>query len=272
MIRFFSAVAFLLAAIGANAQQTPEVHPLVIGEIRNLKSDALQEERTLNIYLPPGYDTLSACPVIYLLDGSMNEDFIHITGLVQFFNLTFNMPPAIVVGIANIDRRRDFTFPTDNAGLKKDFPTTGHSAAFIRFLGEELLPFIDETYKTTDTRYIVGQSLGGLLATEVLLKQPSLFTHYLIVSPSLWWDDESLLKKAKPLLERWTSVPKFVYVSVGNDEEAIMKKDAAALVTLLRSKAGKNMRLEFSEMIDENHATILHNSIYKALQVLFPYK
>ena len=156
MIRFFSAVAFLLAAIGANAQQTPEVHPLVIGEIRNLKSNALQEERTLNIYLPPGYDTLSACPVIYLLDGSMNEDFIHITGLVQFFNLTFNMPPAIVVGIANIDRRRDFTFPSTIKEEQEWYKTAGKSAAFISFIEKELQPFIEKKYRVAPFRIIAG--------------------------------------------------------------------------------------------------------------------
>lgn len=97
-----------------------ETKPLTIGEIKTLKSVVLKEDRTLNIYLPSTYDSSKSYPVIYVLDGSMNEDFLHITGLVQFFNMTFGMPDFIVVGIANVDRKRDFTFHTDLKDLKKD--------------------------------------------------------------------------------------------------------------------------------------------------------
>jgi len=150
--------------------QTANVKPLTIGEIRTLKSKILNEERTLNIYLPQNFDKTKSYPVIYLLDGSMNEDFIHVTGLVQFFNQMYSMPETIVIGIANIDRKRDFTFHTDLKDLQKDYPTTGHSDKFINFLEKELKPYIESQFKTTDT-YIFGQSLGGLLATEILLKK-----------------------------------------------------------------------------------------------------
>lgn len=113
--------------------QTENVKPLTIGEIRTIKSKILNEERTLNIYLPQKFDKTKSYPIIYLLDGSMNEDFIHVTGLVQFFNQMYSMPETIVVGIANIDRKKDFTFHTDLKDLQKDYPTTGHSDKFINF-------------------------------------------------------------------------------------------------------------------------------------------
>ncbi|WP_307454122.1 alpha/beta hydrolase-fold protein [Chryseobacterium camelliae] len=56
--------------------QNSNVKPLTIGEIRTFKSKILNEERTLNIYLPQNFDKTKSYPVIYLLDGSMNEDFI----------------------------------------------------------------------------------------------------------------------------------------------------------------------------------------------------
>lgn len=113
--------------------QTANVKPLTIGEIRTIKSKILNEERTLNIYLPQNFDKTKSYRIIYLLDGSMNEDFIHVAGLVQFFNLMYSMPETIVVGIANIDRKRDFTFHTDLKDLQQDYPTTGHSDKFINF-------------------------------------------------------------------------------------------------------------------------------------------
>lgn len=101
--------------------QVDNIKPLHIGEVVTLKSTILAEHRILNIYLPEGYDTESdeKYPVIYLLDGSMNEDFLHVAGLVQFFNLQLQMPKTIVVGIANLDRKHDFTFPTTIEDLKK---------------------------------------------------------------------------------------------------------------------------------------------------------
>lgn len=246
--------------------------PLVIGEVKTLKSSVLNEDRILNIYLPAKYDTTKAYPVIYLLDGTMNEDFIHICGLVQFFNLQFKMPEFIVVGIANVDRKRDFTFHTDLKDLQKDYPTTGHSDVFIQFLENELQPFINKSYKTNETKYLIGQSLGGLLATEILLKNSQLFSHYLIISPSLWWDDESLLKQAKTLFEKQEVNNLYVYISVGKGEHKIMQKDANALNEILKNAKKSNLKLDFKLMVDDNHATILHRSIYEAFLKLYPYK
>lgn len=251
--------------------QTGNVKPLTIGEIRTFKSKILNEERTLNIYLPQKFDKTKSYPIIYLLDGSINEDFIHVTGLVQFFNQMYAMPETIVVGIANIDRKRDFTFHTDLKDLQKDYPTTGHSDKFINFLEKELKPYIESQFKTTDT-YIFGQSLGGLLATEILLKKPEMFNNYFIISPSLWWDDESLLKQANQLLSKIPDTKKFVYVSVGKGEHPVMIKDAEDLYDILKKANKKNWTVEYKMMEGDNHATILHRSLYEGLVKIFPYK
>ncbi|MGI9651740.1 alpha/beta hydrolase [Chryseobacterium sp. RLHN22] len=251
--------------------QTGNVKPLTIGEIRTIKSKILKEDRTLNIYLPQNFDKKKSYPVIYLLDGSMNEDFIHVTGLVQFFNQMYSMPETIVVGIANVDRKRDFTFHTDLKDLQKDYPTTGHSDKFIWFLEKELKPYIEKQFKTTNN-YLFGQSLGGLLATEILLKKPEMFNNYFIISPSLWWDDESLLKQAPQLLTKIPDTKKFIYVSVGKGEHPVMVKDAEDLYDVLKKANKKNWTLEYKMMETDNHATILHRSLYEGLVKLFPYQ
>jgi len=251
--------------------QNGNVKPLTIGEIRIIKSKILSEERTLNIYLPQNFDKTKSYPVIYLLDGSMNEDFIHVTGLVQFFNQMYSMPETIVVGIANIDRKRDFTFHTDLKDLQKDYPTTGHSDPFMNFLEKELKPYIQSQFKTTQT-YIFGQSLGGLLATEILLRKPEMFDNYFIISPSLWWDDESLLKKAPQLLTKIQDTKKFVYISVGKGEHPVMIKDAENFYNVLKKSNKKNWKIEYKMMETDNHATILHRSLYEGLVKLFPYQ
>ncbi|WP_312392259.1 alpha/beta hydrolase-fold protein [Chryseobacterium sp.] len=251
--------------------QTGNVKPLTIGEIRTIKSKVLNEDRILNIYLPQNFDKTKSYPIIYLLDGSMNEDFIHVTGLIQFFNQMYSMPETIVVGIANVDRKRDFTFHTDLKDLQKDYPTTGHSDKFISFLEKELKPYIESQFKTTD-KYLFGQSLGGLLATEILLKKPEMFNNYFIISPSLWWDDESLLKQAPQLLTKIPDSKKFIYVSVGKGEHPVMVKDAEDLFDVLKKANKKNWTLDYKMMETDNHATILHRSLYEGLVKLFPYQ
>jgi predicted alpha/beta superfamily hydrolase len=250
------------------AQNQSESRNLTVGKIETIYSNELKENRTLNIFLPVNFDSTKVYPVIYVLDGSLNEDVVHIYGLSQFFPLYYDMPECIVVGIQNVDRKRDFTFHTDLKELKETYPTTGHSEAFISFIEKELKPFIQTNYSTSTTNFIIGQSLGGLLATEILIKKPYLFSHYLIVSPSLWWDDESLLKKIESKDFRH-SIPDstYVYVSVGNKEPKMMLTGAKRLFKVIHPI--KNVKSDYKLMTEEDHATILHNSIYQALLKLY---
>ncbi|HVI48664.1 MAG TPA: alpha/beta hydrolase-fold protein [Chitinophaga sp.] len=274
MKRIPALLLLFILTLSAKAQQQPAPgEPFVLGITEKIPSAQLAETRTLNIYLPDGYkaDT-AAYPVIYLLDGSANEDFIHMTGLVQFLTMIKKMPPAIVVGIANVDRRRDFTHIVDvnSPQVQKDMqqsPTAGGSAKFMAFIEKELQPYIQQHYRVTGKTTIVGQSLGGLLASEILLKKPALFNNYLIVSPSLWWSDESMLKRAPALLKENLHNDVRVYIAVGS-EGKVMIGDAEQLAKDLGT-AGRHVKVQYAPMPEENHLTILHNSAYKGFEALF---
>ena len=203
-------VGLSLLGRGTIAQESAQVSPLTIGQTITIESVVLDEKRQLNVYLPASYEsqTESSYPVIYLLDGSLDEDFIHIVGLVQFgsFSWIKMVPESIVVGVANVDRKRDFTSPSNNERDNTELPTSGGSARFIKALGEEILPLINRHYRTNGEETIIGQSLGGLVATQILYEHTGLFDNYIIVSPSLWWDDESLLKSEPPKFDKPTAV------------------------------------------------------------------
>ncbi len=193
--------------------------PFVLGVIDEIQSTELAEKRILNIYLPGGYnknDTVKY-PVVYLLDGSGDEDFIHVVGLYQFYTFPWinRVPKSILVGIATVDRRRDFTYPTTIEEDKKRYPTTGQSEKFINFIQKELQPYIEKKYKTIPSRTIIGQSLGGLLATEILLKKPGLFNQYIIISPSIWWDNGSILKLTSSIFAENFKPKTIIYIGVG---------------------------------------------------------
>jgi len=247
--------------------------PFTLGLIDKIQSIELSETRILNIYLPEGYspDSSTTYPVIYLLDGSANEDFIHVVGIVQFLNMIESLPKSIVIGIANIDRKRDFTFPTTIERDKKNYPTTGSSVKFMSFIEKELQPYIQKKYKSNSTKTIIGQSLGGLFATEVLLKKPYLFDNYIIVSPSLWWDNESLLTFAPGLLAKQPNKKSKVYISVGSEGKK-MEDDAKRLSEILKKGGNSDLQINFLSLPNESHLTILHNSVYKGFEILYPKK
>ena len=273
-------ILYLIFCTTLSFAQSSTAKPFVLGVIDEIQSELLAEKRVLNIYLPEGYsknDTLKY-PVIYLLDGSADEDFIHVVGLVQFntFPWINRIPKSIVVGIANIDRRRDFTYPTTLEEDKKRYKTAGKSEKFIAFLEKELQPYIERNYKTSNSKTIVGQSLGGLLATEILLKEPTLFNRYIIISPSLWWDNLSLLKQSSLLLEESFKQKTDVYIGVGKEGLApsdiphVMEVDAHLLVERIQSTKSKNVTLYFDYLPQEDHATVTHQAIFNAFRLLYP--
>ncbi len=265
MIRSLAILPVLGVVLSASAQRTAPPQPFTLGVVETIHSTVLGEDRVLNIALPQGYhpDSAAQYPVIYLLDGGADEDFIHVAGAAQFaaFPWVDWLRPSIVVGIANVDRRRDLTFPTTIAKDKADFPTTGGSAAFMDFVAKEVIPFVEANYRTFPERTLIGQSLGGLFATEVLLRRPWLFQHYIIVSPSLWWDNGSVLRIPADSLSAPDIGVALVYIAVGKEGRE-MEKPAQQLATIARKAHVPHVR--YQHITDLDHATILHEAVLKA--------
>ena len=256
--------------------------PFILGIIDEISSKVLGEKRILNIYLPEGYNKndTTRYAVTYLLDGSADEDFIHVVGLYQFHSFSWinRVSPTIVIGIATVDRRRDFTFPTSIERDQKSFPSQGHSDNFIQFIEKELQPFIEKKYKTNTSKTIIGQSLGGLLATEILFKKPALFNQYIIVSPSLWWNNGSLLNQTPALLDPNFKLKTDVYIGVGKEGltpthiPRVMEVDANLLAEKIKNAKNKNINVHFDYLPEEDHATIMHQAVFNALRKLHPLK
>ncbi|MEO8769448.1 MAG: alpha/beta hydrolase-fold protein [Ferruginibacter sp.] len=259
-----------------------ENNKFILGNVETIQSAILNETRVVNICLPEGYspDSSATYPVIYLLDGGADEDFIHISGLVRYYTTPWiaRFPNSIVVGIENVNRRRDFTFAVPNlnflskAGFDKSlFKDHGGSEKFISFIEKELQPFIQTHYKANEGKTIIGESLGGLLASEVLLKKPSLFDTYIIISPSLWWGEESLITEPTTLSKNIFPGKLNIYVGASNKaEDTLMYNDAFELSLKLKKISNKNIKVSFDYLPNETHATISHQAVYNAFKLLYP--
>lgn len=267
----FSLIILVLCTINSFGQnlQVDSIVPFSIGETITFKSPSLNESRKLNIYLPQSYspDSTKKYPVIYLLDGSANEDFIHVSGITQFCSYSWIniIEESIVVGIENIDRQKDFTFPSSVSEDKEEFPTSGGSQAFISFLKNEVQTYIDSNYKTTEEKTLIGQSFGGLLATEILVNHPDMFDSYIIVSPALWWDNKSLLSLPVDKI----TAPKKIYIAVGSEGPA-MESSALSLISNLQSLRRRELEnsliIRYEFLKQYNHGDILHTAVYNALK------
>jgi predicted alpha/beta superfamily hydrolase len=255
-------------SLGSASGEMPKASPLVIGETFTIDSRILGETRRINVYFPPAYAEApnSRLPVLYLLDGGLAEDFLHVVGLVQVLGGNGTMRPFLLVGIENIQRRRDLTGPTENADDKKIAPRVGGSGAFRAFLRRELIPQVEARYRTTKERAIVGESLAGLFVVETFLLERDLFDTYIAFDPSLWWNNQKLVTDAANHLHSGTQRATTLYFACSGEPEitAITQR----LATILAKNAPPSVHWHYEQMPAEQHATIFHPGALKAFRAV----
>jgi predicted alpha/beta superfamily hydrolase len=254
-------VALILPALRLHAD------PLTIGDTFTIDSKVLKETRRINVYRP-GAAPEGPLPVLYMPDGGMGEDFLHVAGLVQVSVGNGTMRPFLLVGIENTERRRDMTGPTENKEDKKIAPHVGGSAAFRAFLRGELMPQIKARYRTTPETAIVGESLAGLFVIETFLLEPDLFETYIAFDPSLWWNNKALVKSAAERLRARPTLTKTLYFA-SSDEKGIVE-DAQRFAEILGKSAPANLHWHYERMPEEHHSTIYHPAALKAFRAVFP--
>ena len=218
----FCLLVFVLPII-VNAQTD---NTISIGKIDSVWSGTLKETRKYLVYTPPSYNNSiylpQKYPVLYLLDGDAH--FHSVTGLLQFLGTGINgnylIPEMIVIAIPNTDRTRDLTPTNASKGPDgKELPflrTSGGMSNFFKFLKNELIPHIDSGYHTSSYRILVGHSFGGIASINALYTIPETFSAYISIDPSLWYDNQVLLKKAKDYFSKAKLANKFLFVGQAN--------------------------------------------------------
>jgi predicted alpha/beta superfamily hydrolase len=265
--RLLPVLLALLLAPGAAAQVAPS--PLVIGETFTLESAALGETRRVNVYLPAGYAEADTAryPVLYMPDGGVGEDFLHLAGLLQISALNGTMRPFLLVGVENTERRRDLTGPTEVAADREIAPRVGGSAAFRAFLRDELMPAVRAAYRTTDEAALVGESLAGLFVVETLVLEPTLFDTYVAVDPSLWWNGGRLAEGAADALRAHPELRATLYLAASSEPE--LAEAAARLAGALGGGAVEGLAVHHAPLPGEQHHTVFHPAALAAFRTVF---
>lgn len=233
-------------------------------ETFKIESRQVSETRTINIWLPENYKTSSdSFPVLYMPDGGINEDFPHIANTLEKLIDSNEIKPVILVGIENTQRRKDLTGPTVVEKDKEIAPVVGGSEQFRAFISEELIPEINRRYRTTNKKGIIGESLAGLFVTETLLLKPGLFDFYIAFDPSLWWNDQYLVKNAKAFLTTPYKTNKIFWFAGSNTK--MIFKPATKLSNILDQTSLPNLSWKFSPEKKEKHNTIFRAAKVKAI-------
>lgn len=243
--------------------------PITLGRSYVVESAVYGGPREINIYAPDvpawgkGYFA-DPLPVLYVVDGGVNQDFVHIAALSQLPLVNGERSPAIIVGVKTDNRYGEITpNPTDPRYIA-EFEGYGGADDFRQFLKDEVMPFVQA--KGYDGRAaIMGESLAGLFVIDTLAAEPDLFDDYIAVSPSSWWDDQALAKRAKAALADTPEGTRLVLAIA--DEGGTMEAGTRAF----RDAAVANpaIAVTFLDRSDaESHSTIYHDAARDALIVL----
>jgi predicted alpha/beta superfamily hydrolase len=264
----------------------------LLGRPDSLRSTILQENRKFYVHVPAAavgqQGAPKRYPVVYLFDA--DAQFATATSMIQYLSTNYNTlcPEMIVVGILHADRRKDLT-PTHvtadppflAAGAGK---TTGGGEAFIAFLEQELLPYIDQRYPTQPRKLLIGHSLGGLAVMQIFVHHTPLFDSYVCLDPSMWWDHQALLKETKRALETRRFPGTSLYLGIAHTagkgmglnrvltdttKETLHMRSILTLQRYLEHNPHNGLRYRGKYYPDDTHMSVPLIAEYDALRFLF---
>jgi len=240
------------------AQQ--QIDNIVLGETIEFTSEILKEKRNIFVYTPDGYrESDIKYPTLYITDGV--ENFFIATAIVNFLSRSHQVPQMIVVGIPNVNRNRDLS-----PYLIEGTSNPGGGDNFLKFFEDELIPYLDKTYRTNNYRIFFGHSLGGMFANYALFKKPELFNAVVAASPYLMYNDEYVIKDAKSKFDNLANFERQLFISLG--DEPAYHKSLKKFTSLLTENA-ESLRWDYQIFNDEDHNSIPMVTLLKGLKYIF---
>ncbi|MCC7597823.1 alpha/beta hydrolase [Janthinobacterium sp. FW305-129] len=275
----------VLCCLANSAQAAPASAPasyvLENTQVRDIRAQALKRDYQLYVALPDSYrQGNKRYPVLFVVDA--NYSFAIVRNIAQRLNKHAGMEEVIVVGLsyANGDggvysRRRDYTPTTPR---KHDYrsdmpgrqPAFGEAKAYGQFIAGEVFPFIASNYRANMQRKVfIGHSYGSLLGLQFLLTEPRTFEHYILGSPSLWYDAGVMFDREQAYAASHKDLPASVFFGIGGleklaagkkrsraEEDADMLADLREFDGKLKSRKFPGLKTRLRVFEDEDHASV----------------
>jgi len=226
----------------------------------SFESVKLGEARALKIQLPRDYNDndKTTYPLFVVFDGDYM--FEAVAGNVDYFSYWEDMPEAIVVSVNQVDKRLDDCLYSEQNSLPIE---TG--ANFFEFIGAELIPHIQSTYKIGNFKVAVGHGETANFINYYLLKQQPIFQAYIVISPELAPKMNTFLTER---LEKFESKT-FYYLATSTHDIPSIKKDSEQLNTSLSAIDNKNLFYYFNTFEGASHYSLPTHAIPSAIEKIF---
>jgi len=280
--------------MGAQAQAP---YALDNTEVRDLRAAGLKRDYQLFVALPDSYrDSTRTYPVLFVTDA--NYAFPLVRSIAQRLHKHAGMEETIVVGLSYArgdtgvySRRRDYTptvprkhdYRSDMAGRPI---ALGEAPAYARFIARDVFPLVAKHYRADMRRkFFVGHSYGSLLGLQILLSEPRMFEHYILGSPSLWYDAGVMFDRLEAYGERHRDLPASVFFGIGSretlapgkkrsraEEDADMVADLREFEGALKAHRYPGLRTQLKVFADEDHASVFPLVVTHGLRAALPAK
>ena len=256
-----------------------------IAEIKNVTIDSkeLNQQREILIYTPQSYNelTLQTYDVIYVFDAQ-NRELFDLTHSIMTFLERGRM--FIVVGITspynkelNYGRSNDFVPKPVNVKVNpKDYfgGNYGNTENFMKYIKNEVIPYVEKNYRTKNRRIVVGHSLGASFALYNFVKDPALFDDYIAISPNLAYDSEWLANELLNFDFTKLTTKKFLYISNADEGTTYWQNWKPArekVYTFLKADSFPNLKYVIKSFPDYEHWKSFLPSLQAALTAYFPF-
>ncbi len=273
---------FLLLLTSQSKAQKKELYNHLSSDVLIIHSKILNEDRTMYIHYPKPDSTnlIKRFPVLYLLDGESHFDMLsQYTDYLSRWDVNV-IPRMIVVGIINTKRTRDLTptksiinyFGQPDTNTVSWMKPSGGGEQFLQFIQDELIPYIDQHYKTQPYKIFAGHSFGGIASIYCMLTHPDMFSAYIALSPSFWWDGEYVLKLADKKLIKETALNKKLFFSDASEgvrDSSSFHTNLLKFDTILANKALKGLDYKYNYYPTETHMTEPVVGYYDALRFIY---
>ena len=263
-IRLFLALLFAIAGlVNRAAAQDTVLNIHYQGLLDSVHSAILNQQRMIQVFVPPGYKAGSAekYDVLYVLDGG-NWNTGLIAQLQRFVESQDFMPHTIIVSIMEPDRNADLT-PTHI----DVWTHSGGAGKFLGFIKNDLIPYINTHYPSNGDNTLWGHSLSGMFVLYTLVNEPTLFKSYIAIDPSVWWDNCLVVKMAAAKLPAMPLQNTTFFIAGRESDMKDMKIDTLDIV--LKKAAPANLKWKLNVYPAETHGSVRLKGTYDALKFTY---
>lgn len=287
MINFFSIntiLLLLLVSSNSHAQNYGFDSNQPQSIVEEIKRDNGQLYK-LFITLPPDFNPEKEYKILYYLDAWWLEDLV--TGCYRLKSLsnkslTNNMDELILVGISSVgnerawNKQRNMDFTPSKYNLKVVFntgeeqlnkTTSGGAEEFLQFFKHHIINQVESKYKVDpSSRGILGHSLGGLFGFYAYVNHHELFSNYILIAPSVWWNDSEMFQDKESIVSKRNAK---MFVTVGTSEIGMMQRPIAVLIEELKQEKNNKLIMKYRPYENADHHSVLPQSIYDGIEFLY---